>query len=94
MTAPVDPEISHALDSQPSLARMSLSRSVGVWRLTQPVALPVTPPGDPWHGRWLWAQAVLVLIVSVLAAPGSRAESDEPAIAQDLSEPRRELAAR
>ncbi|WP_440067473.1 glycosyltransferase [Streptosporangium sp. OZ121] len=94
VTAPVGPEISHALDSQPSLARMSLSRSVGVWRLTQPIALPATPPGDPWHGRWLWAQAVLVLIVSVLAAPGSRTEPDEPAVPQDLPEPRRELAAR
>ncbi|MEV7005700.1 glycosyltransferase family 2 protein [Streptosporangium sp. NPDC051022] len=73
VSPPVSPEISHALDSQPSLARMSLSRTLGVWRLTQPIAIPPASPGDPWHGRWLWTQAVLVLIVSILAAPGSRA---------------------
>jgi hypothetical protein len=93
MAAPVDPEISHALDSQPSLARMSLSRTVGMWRLVQPAALPPAPPGDPWHGRWLLAQALMVLLVSVLAAPGSRTENDEQA-PQDKSEPVRELAAR
>lgn len=126
VSPPVTPEISRALDSQPALARMSLSRALGVWRLTQPVpaspavpaipvfpavpvssappalpappasptapafpAVPVSPapgsqappeasaaPDDPWHGRWLWAQAVMVLIVSVLAAPGSRAGAD------------------
>ncbi|MFC7644941.1 hypothetical protein ACFQX6_32935 [Streptosporangium lutulentum] len=37
------------------------------------------PPGDPWHGRWLWAQALTVLVVLVLAAPGSRPEADEHA---------------
>ncbi|MET8050854.1 glycosyltransferase family 2 protein [Streptosporangium sp. NPDC005286] len=94
VTAPVDAAISAALDSQPSLARMSLSRSVGVWRLTQPIAVPVTPPGDPWHSRWLWIQAALVLVVLVLAAPGSRTESDQPAAPQDLPESRRELAPR
>lgn len=93
VAAPVDAEISTALDSQPSLARMSLSRSVGVWRLTQPIAVPVTPQGDPWHGRWLWIQAVLVVAVSVLAAPGSRNESEEPA-AGGPPESRRETAAR
>ncbi|WP_371780608.1 glycosyltransferase [Streptosporangium subroseum] len=93
MTAPVDPEISHSLDSQPALARMSLSRTVGVWRLVQPATLPPAPPDDPWHSRWLWAQALMVLVVSVLAAPGSRTETDEQA-PQDRSEPVRELAAR
>ncbi|GAA2992916.1 glycosyltransferase family 2 protein [Streptosporangium longisporum] len=93
VTAPVDPQVSAALDSQPSLARMSLSRSVGVWRLTSPVAAPPTPPGDPWHGRWLLVQTVLVIVVMVLAAPG-RGENDEPAVPVDLPEPRREPVAR
>ncbi|GAA2893612.1 hypothetical protein GCM10010517_58160 [Streptosporangium fragile] len=93
LTAPVDPRLSQALDSQPALARMSLSRAVGVWRLTQQVALPAAPPGDPWHGRWLWAQAVLVLVVAALAAPGSRTDGAEPA-PQEEPGPVRELAAR
>ncbi|MBB2909705.1 GT2 family glycosyltransferase [Streptosporangium becharense] len=78
LAAPVDPRISGALDSQPALARMSLSRAVGVWRLTQPVTVPAAPPGDPWHGRRLWGQAVLVIVVVALAAPGSRSDGREP----------------
>ncbi|MFF5211355.1 glycosyltransferase [Streptosporangium sp. NPDC000396] len=92
VASPVSPEISSALDSQPALARMSLSRSLGMWRLTQPVATPPAPRGDPWHGRWLWAQAVIVLVVLVLAAPGSRTADGHPP--QDPSESVRELAAR
>ncbi|MDP9846467.1 glycosyltransferase family 2 protein [Streptosporangium lutulentum] len=93
VAAPVEPEISRALDSQPALARMSLSRTIGMWRLIQPAAVPPAPPGDPWHGRWLWAQALTVLVVLVLAAPGSRPEADEHA-PQDKPEPVRELATR
>ncbi|MFF0573788.1 glycosyltransferase family 2 protein [Streptosporangium saharense] len=89
---PVTEAISHALDSQPALARMSLSRAVGVWRLTQPVAVPPAPPGDPWHGRWLWAQAVLVLLVSVLAAPGSRGTDGQ--LRSEVPEPGREPSVR
>ncbi len=92
VSPPVTAEISAALDSQPALARMSLSRTLGVWRLTQPVAVPPVPPGDPWHGRWLWIQAVLALAVLALAAPGSRA-ADGPA-PHDLPEPVREPSSR
>ncbi|WP_326820180.1 glycosyltransferase family 2 protein [Streptosporangium sp. NBC_01756] len=87
---PISPEISQALDSQPALARMSLARTLGAWRLTQPIARPPVPAGDPWHDRWLWAQALILLVVSVLAAPGSRSGS----ASQDLPEPVRELAPR
>ncbi|MFI6881345.1 glycosyltransferase [Streptosporangium canum] len=94
VAAPVSPEISHALDSQPALARMSLSRALGVWRLTQPVAAAPAPEGDPWHGRWLWVQAAILLVVSVLAAPGSRTDAADGYASPDLSEPSRELAPR
>ncbi|GII00904.1 glycosyltransferase family 2 protein [Planobispora takensis] len=90
---PVSPEVGHALDSQPALVRMSLSRDLGVWRLTQPVAVPPTPEGDPWHARWLWAQAAMVLLVLVLAAPGSRA-ADREVVPLELPETARELATR
>ncbi|GIH89707.1 glycosyltransferase [Planobispora siamensis] len=90
---PVSPEVGHALDSQPALARMSLSRDLGVWRLTQPVAAPPTPEGDPWRARWLWAQAAMVLLVMILAAPGSRA-ADREVVPLELPETARELATR
>ncbi|MGC5013322.1 glycosyltransferase [Streptosporangium sp. DT93] len=89
VTAPVDAWVSAALDSQPSLARMSLSRSVGVWRLTQAVAVPPDPPGDPWHGRWLLVQTGLVILVMVLASPG-RGEADERALPQEAPQTRRD----
>ncbi|WP_199537257.1 glycosyltransferase family 2 protein [Spongiactinospora gelatinilytica] len=42
----VDPEVAGALDSQPALGRLSLSDTVGVWRLTAPPALAwITGPG-------------------------------------------------
>ncbi|MER5420579.1 glycosyltransferase family 2 protein [Streptosporangium roseum] len=94
VAAPVSSEISHALDSQPALARMSLSRALGVWRLTQPIAAAPAPQGDPWHGRWLWVQAAILLVVSVLAAPGSRTGAGDGDASPDLSEPSRELASR
>ncbi|MFC3983938.1 glycosyltransferase family 2 protein [Streptosporangium jomthongense] len=89
---PVTETISHALDSQPALARMSLSRAIGVWQLTQPVTVPPTPQDDPWHGRWLWAQAVLLLVVSVLAAPASRGADSQ--IRTEVPEPGREPSSR
>ncbi|MFB9707994.1 glycosyltransferase family 2 protein [Streptosporangium nondiastaticum] len=76
VASPVDPRVSRALDSQPELARMSLSRRVGVWRVTLPVTPLPEAPDDPWHGPWLWVQAVMAAAVAVMAAPGSR---DEPA---------------
>ncbi|MGW0449312.1 glycosyltransferase family 2 protein, partial [Streptosporangium sandarakinum] len=76
VASPVDPRVSRALDSQPELARMSLSRRVGVWRVTLPVTPLPAAPDDPWHGPWLWVQAVMAAAVAVMAAPGSR---DEPA---------------
>ncbi|MEU6738984.1 glycosyltransferase family 2 protein [Streptosporangium sandarakinum] len=76
VASPVDPRVSRALDSQPELARMSLSRRVGVWRVTLPVTPLPAAPDDPWHGPWLWAQAVMAAAVAVMAAPGAR---DEPA---------------
>ncbi|WP_433252302.1 glycosyltransferase [Streptosporangium sp. CA-135522] len=89
---PVSPEISQALDSQSALARMSLSRELGMWRLTQPIATVPAPAGDPWHGRWLWVQAAILLVVSVLAAPGSRAADGYAT--PEPSESSRELASR
>ncbi|MBG0828050.1 glycosyltransferase family 2 protein [Planomonospora sp. ID67723] len=90
---PVSPEVGRALDSQPALARMSLSRRLGVWRLTQPVATPPLPQGDPWRSRWLWIQGLLVLLVAVLAAPGSRA-ADREIVPQELPQTAREMATR
>ncbi|MFC4058042.1 glycosyltransferase [Planomonospora corallina] len=94
VAAPVGPEISRALDSQPALARMSLSRELGVWRLTQPVASPPAAEGDPWHARWLWAQALLVLVALVLAAPGSRTGGAADGVPQDAPGTEREPVAR
>src|SRR5690606_21548767 len=37
LVAPIDPAVAHALDSQPELARMGLSDTSGVWRLTRPL---------------------------------------------------------
>ncbi|MFJ2032360.1 glycosyltransferase [Streptosporangium sp. NPDC087985] len=91
---PVSPEISQALDSQPALARMSLSRELGVWRLTQPAVMPPAPEGDPWHGRWLWIQAAILLVVSALAAPGSRSGTADDHASQNPPESARELASR
>ncbi|GAA3117194.1 hypothetical protein GCM10010466_05230 [Planomonospora alba] len=94
VASPVGEEISRALDSQPALARMSLSRDLGVWRLTQPVGPPPAPEGDPWHARWLWVQALLVLVVAVLAAPGSRADGAADGVPQDAPDTEREPVAR
>lgn len=89
VSPPVTPEISDALDSQPALARMSLSRALGVWRLARPVSPPPAPPADPWRSRWLWTQALLVSVVVILAAPGSRTGADGRS-APEAPEPVRE----
>ncbi|WP_068921436.1 glycosyltransferase family 2 protein [Planobispora rosea] len=93
VAAPVDPAVSGALDSQPALARVSLSERGGVWRLTQPIAAPAAPQEDPWRARWLWAQALMVSLVAVLAAPGSRA-ADREVVPQEPPETTRRLAPR
>ncbi|MFI6320438.1 glycosyltransferase [Nonomuraea sp. NPDC050556] len=69
---PVDPALARALDSQPALVRMSLSEVGGLWRLADPPAQIHAPPQNPLHVPWLWAQAALVLLVLILAAPGAR----------------------
>ncbi|GLW05360.1 integral membrane regulatory protein [Microtetraspora sp. NBRC 13810] len=160
LAAPIDPEVGHALDSQPGLARLSLSRSAGVWRLTRPLGrtwiagpggartplaarrdadggLTVNVPAgaagrtlvlaepaggwtataedesltaktvdgwaqgftlgaeatgvriafrDTWHTVWLWAQAALLVVILVLASPGSRDDDGAPDYA-DPAEP-------
>ncbi|MCG5218398.1 glycosyltransferase family 2 protein [Streptosporangium sp. KLBMP 9127] len=152
VVAPVDPKISAALDSQPTLTRLSLSPTSGVWLVSRPLGrvwvadkagartpVPVerdagggltvqVPAGggertlvlaepagawtaaagdtelpgstvdgwsqgfrldaaqhtvrithqDTWHGVWLWAQAALVLMTLILAAPGARQQDAGP----------------
>ncbi|MFF0307543.1 glycosyltransferase [Streptosporangium sp. NPDC004379] len=84
VASPVDPRVSRALDSQPELARMSLSRRVGVWQVTIPVTPLPAAPDDPWHGPWLWVQAVTAAAVAIMAAPGAR---DEPAAGEPPGDP-------
>ncbi|MGP3932238.1 glycosyltransferase [Nonomuraea sp. KM88] len=69
---PVSPELAKRLDSQPSLQRMSLSDAGGLWRLTEPVTRVPARPDSALHTPWLWAQAALVLVAVVMAAPGRR----------------------
>lgn len=76
---PVAPELARVLDSQPSLRRMSLSESGGLWRLAEPVTRVPAQPGSALHRPWLWAQGLLVLGVAVLAAPGRRDPAQEAA---------------
>ncbi|WP_405088785.1 glycosyltransferase [Microbispora sp. NBC_01389] len=71
--APVDPALQRALDSEPALARMSLSEAGGLWRMSGQVTVP--PPAAPasaLHRGWLWAQGALLVLVLVLASPGAR----------------------
>lgn len=75
---PLDAALVKALDTQPSLTRMSLSAAGGLWQLADPPATIQTPPDDPLHLPWLWTQAALALLVLLLAAPGARS-LEEPA---------------
>ncbi|WP_067129370.1 glycosyltransferase family 2 protein [Microtetraspora malaysiensis] len=70
---PVEISLQRALDSEPALARMSLSEVGGLWRVVGTVTVPRPPAGgDGWHRTWLWAQAALVALVLLLASPGAR----------------------
>lgn len=87
LAGPVDPELSKALVAQPDLVQVSLSETSGLWRLAMPPARVQAPPADPLHAPLLWGQAALVLLVALLAAPGSRtadaadSHADVPVIA-------------
>ncbi|GAA0982318.1 hypothetical protein GCM10009555_052030 [Acrocarpospora macrocephala] len=71
--APIDPLLRRALDSEPALTRVILSKSLGLWRMVVPVAPPAPPPPlDSFQRGWLWAQGGLVVLVLILAAPGAR----------------------
>ncbi|WP_214109890.1 glycosyltransferase [Acrocarpospora catenulata] len=83
--APVDPELRRALDSEPALTRLSLSRVAGLWRMVIPVTVPPPSPPDPSHRYWLWGQGVLVALVLILAAPGARAAEPEPVAEEQVS---------
>jgi len=74
---PVAPELVKALDSEPSLERENLSDAGGLWRLLEPPAHVPAQPESALHRPWLWTQAALVLLVSVLAAPGRREPTPE-----------------
>ncbi|MFC5826802.1 glycosyltransferase [Nonomuraea insulae] len=69
---PVSPQLARALDSQPSLERLSLSEWGGLWRLAEPVTRVPDQPVNVVHTPWLWTQGALVLLVALLAAPGRR----------------------
>nr|WP_055506647.1 glycosyltransferase family 2 protein [Nonomuraea pusilla] len=76
---PVSPDLVAALDSQPSLNRMSLSESGGLWGLTEPVTPVAAQPESALHRPWLWTQGALALLVLVMAAPGRRESGQESA---------------
>lgn len=77
---PVSPTLARTLDSQPSLHRLSLSESGGLWGLTEPVTRVPAQPVSILHTPWLWAQGVLVVVIVILASPGRRpSEGVEPA---------------
>ncbi|MEZ7129331.1 glycosyltransferase [Nonomuraea sp. AD125B] len=80
---PVPPGLARTLDSQPSLERLSLSESGGLWRLAEPVTRVPVQPDSVLHRPWLWAQGVMVLVMVVLAAPGRR-ESPQEAPAEPV----------
>ncbi|MBP2706039.1 glycosyltransferase [Microbispora sp. RL4-1S] len=74
----IGPELRRALDSNPEMARMSLSDSGGLWRVTVPVTVPPPSTGaDSTHRIWLWAQGALLVLVLVLASPGARTAEPE-----------------
>ncbi|MCK2221195.1 glycosyltransferase family 2 protein [Actinomadura sp. ATCC 31491] len=77
---PVSARLARTLDSQPSLERLSLSESGGLWRLAEPVTRVPAQPESVLHKPWLWAQGAMVLVMLVLAAPGRReSPQDAPA---------------
>ncbi|GGO18496.1 hypothetical protein GCM10010116_37300 [Microbispora rosea subsp. aerata] len=75
---PVDPALQRALDSQPALARQSLSEAGGLWRVTGQVTVPPPPAtAGTLHRGWLWAQGALLVLVLILASPGARTKEQE-----------------
>ncbi|MEW9547074.1 glycosyltransferase [Nonomuraea sp. NPDC050783] len=85
---PVQDRLARMLDSQPSLERLSLSDAGGLWRLAEPVTRVPARPEGALHKPWLWAQGLMVLVMTVLAAPGRRESPQdlpaEPAPAEPL----------
>ncbi|GLX98503.1 glycosyltransferase family 2 protein [Herbidospora sp. NBRC 101105] len=75
--APIDPALRRALDSEPTMARVTLTDRAGLWRMTGPVTPERPPAGDAWHRWWLYGQGALVVIVLILAAPGARTAETE-----------------
>ncbi|WP_268958752.1 glycosyltransferase [Nonomuraea aridisoli] len=79
---PVSPPLARTLDSQPSLQRLSLSDSGGLWLLTEPVTRVPAQPANVLHTPWLWVQGALVIVIVILASPGRRqSEGTEQAVA-------------
>lgn len=74
---PVDDGLRRALDSEPTLQRLSLSPAGGLWRLTQPVTVPAPPAADTRHRAWLWAQGAMLALVLILASPGRTSREEE-----------------
>lgn len=80
LAPPVSFELARTLDSQPSLQRLSLSESGGLWRLAEPVTRVPAQPVSVLHVPLLWAQGAFLLVVLLMAAPGrQRQETAEPA---------------
>ncbi|MEV4071194.1 glycosyltransferase family 2 protein [Nonomuraea fuscirosea] len=80
LAPPVSFELARTLDSQPSLQRLSLSESGGLWRLAEPVTRVPARPVSVLHVPLLWAQGTFLLVVVLLASPGrQRQEAAEPA---------------
>ncbi|MEV4090583.1 glycosyltransferase family 2 protein, partial [Nonomuraea fuscirosea] len=80
LAPPVSFELARTLDSQPSLQRLSLSESGGLWRLAEPVTRVPARPVSVLHVPLLWAQGAFLLVVVLLASPGrQRQEAAEPA---------------
>lgn len=76
---PVDPAIRRALDSDPAIARVTLTDRAGLWRMTGRVTPAPVPADGAWHRYWLYGQGALVVVVLILAAPGARpAEVETP----------------
>lgn len=99
VSGPVDAKLSRALDSEPALVRLTLSKTSGVWRMARPASLTRSPQADDGilsggtlHQGWLWAQAAMVVLVLVLASPGARTadaaeQSPAKSVARSAKEP-------